>query len=715
MNLQKLFLIPSMALLISSSVAIDFNASEVHTTSEIIFEQTTDVVYAPVHPTSEEVEAAATDIVTFNDANLEQALAHDLGVAVGDITVGDMETLTDLNLSYNSISDITGLEYATNLTYLDLSYNSISDITPLSGLTNLTYLYLYENSISDITPLSGLTNLTDLNLSYNSISDITPLSGLTNLTYLDLDSNSISDITPLSGLTNLTYLYLYENSISDITPLSGLTNLTDLNLSYNSISDITPLSGLTNLTYLNLSYNSISDITPLSGLTNLTYLNLSYNSISDITPLSGLTNLTYLNLYENSISDITPLSGLTNLTYLDLDSNSISDITPLSGLTNLTYLYLYENSISDITPLSGLTNLTYLNLSYNSISDITPLSGLTNLTYLDLDSNSISDITPLSGLTNLTYLDLDTQTINLEDITVNNNDELFHPIIDIDGIAHQVSLGIPQDGIFYMTGDWNISTSIGSVTDEEFQGHIYQKVTYEELSLLTGTDNASTYEEVSLTDEDLITLFEVTNSEELTITVNQSAIDYSTPGDYTVIFTDTDDNEFTGSLTITDVLPTLTINNDTVTLATGSSLNNILEQLTYSATEITEGDLTSSISIDDSAVDYSTAGSYDVIFSVQDEEGNEVSKTVTVIIEDDSTEVVNPETPDVSDPDEVTSEDSTDEVSTEDSTDEVSTEDSTDDFKEMSLATTGGKIIGTLAVLLAIVIVALGLKRFIKE
>ncbi|WOO91922.1 DUF5011 domain-containing protein (plasmid) [Mollicutes bacterium LVI A0078] len=257
-----------------------------------------------------------------------------------------------------------------------------------------------------------------------------------------------------------------------------------------------------------------------------------------------------------------------------------------------------------------------------------------------------------------------------------------------------------------MIGDWNISTSIGSVTDEEFQGHIYQKVTYEELSLLTGTDNASTYEEVSLTDEDLITLFEVTNSEELTITVNQSAIDYSTPGDYTVIFTDTDDNEFTGSLTITDVLPTLTINNDTVTLATGSSLNNILEQLTYSATEITEGDLTSSISIDDSAVDYSTAGSYDVIFSVQDEEGNEVSKTVTVIIEDDSTEVVNPETPDVSDPDEVTSEDSTD---------EVSTEDSTDDFKEMSLATTGGKIIGTLAVLLAIVIVALGLKRFIKE
>ncbi|WOO91909.1 leucine-rich repeat domain-containing protein (plasmid) [Mollicutes bacterium LVI A0078] len=106
-----------------------------------------------------------------------------------------------------------------------------------------------------------------------------------------------------------------------------------------------------------------------------------------------------------------------------------------------------NNSISDITPLSGLTNLTYLYL-YTSISDITPLSGLTNLTDLYLGNNSISDITPLSGLTNLTDLDLGTQTINLEDITVNNNDELFHPIIDIDGIAHQVSLGIPQTVFF---------------------------------------------------------------------------------------------------------------------------------------------------------------------------------------------------------------------------------------------------------------------------
>ncbi len=627
MNLQKLFFIPSMALLISSSVAIDFNASELDTTSETISEQATDVVYAPSHPTSEEVEdAAATDLVTFNDANLEQALADKLGVNIGEITVGDMESLASLDLWSNQISDITGLEYATNVTNLILSYNQISDITPLAGLTSLTSLKLNNNQISDITPLAGLTSLASLDL--------------------------------------------WSNQISDISPLSGLIKLSSLNLWSNQISDISPLSGLTNLTFLNLSSNQISDISPLSGLTSLTGLYLAFNQVSDISPLSGLTSLTGLYLLYNQISDISPLAGLTNLTNLSLNQNSISDISPLSGLTNLFHLYL----------------------SYNQISDISPLAGLTNLTYLDLD----------------------TQTINLEDITVDNNDELFHTIIDIDGIAHQVSLGVPQDGTFVMTGEWFIPTSIGPVVDAKFNGTVRQTVNYGAHSTLTGTDSASTTEETTLTDEALISLFDVVSSNDLAITVDDSAVDYSTPGSYDVVFTDTDGNKFTGTLTVTDVLPTLTIDNDTVTLPTGSTLDDVLSNLVYSATEITDGDLTGNITVDDSAVDYSTPGSYDVVFTVVDAEGNEVSKTVTVIIEDEDSEPVDPETPEVTDP-EGNEDSETVDPETPEVTDPEGSEDTNDDTTKMSLATTGGKFMGTLAVLLAIVIVALGLKRFIKE
>src|SRR4028118_2046862 len=56
-------------------------------------------------------------------------------------------------------------------TELDLTYNLISDIQPLASLTNLTDLDLSDNLISDIQPLTSLTNLTDLDLSDNLITD----------------------------------------------------------------------------------------------------------------------------------------------------------------------------------------------------------------------------------------------------------------------------------------------------------------------------------------------------------------------------------------------------------------------------------------------------------------------------------------------------------------------------------------------------------------
>ena len=303
-----------------------------------------------------------------------------------------------------------------NLTELNLNYKEITDITPLSALTNLTSLDLGSNQITDITPLSALTNLTSLNLYCNHITDITRLSALTNLSKLELSENEITDITGLSALTNLTHLNLYQNEITDITRLSALTNLTYLNLYNNQITDITGLSGLTNLTYLALSDNQIIDITGLSGLTNLTRLILENNQIIDITGLSGLTNLTQLQLGSNEIIDIIPLSTLTNLTQLQLGCNPITDITGLSGLTNLTKLSLYDNPITDITPLSALTNLTDLNLQCNPITDITPLLGLTNLTILRLWENPITDLN-LSLEHTQKYLTLSTTPIDAKKAT----------------------------------------------------------------------------------------------------------------------------------------------------------------------------------------------------------------------------------------------------------------------------------------------------------
>ena len=187
-------------------------------------------------------------VINIPDPNLRAAIENKLGKAPGTpIAPAEMVTLTHLEARNANISDLTGLEGATNLKSLRLGGNSISDIAPVTGLTNLKVLSLWANSISDISPTASLTNLIELNLSGNSISDISPVAGLPNLTWLHLPSNSISDISPVAGLMNLTALRLDRNSISDISALLGLTQLTELRLDRNNITDLSPLVANTGL------------------------------------------------------------------------------------------------------------------------------------------------------------------------------------------------------------------------------------------------------------------------------------------------------------------------------------------------------------------------------------------------------------------------------------------------------------------------------------
>ena len=191
------------------------------------------------------------NIAEFSDRRLAYAVRRKLGLPTGNgvdllkIPKAELEKLTTLDPSSPSgrnITDLTGLEHATQLTKLDLEYNEVSDLTPLAQLTQLVELNFYDNNISDLTPLAQLTQLVELNLSSNDIVDVTPLAQLTQLVTLDLWANDISDITPLAQLTQLKTLNLRHNEISDVTPLLRLTSLKNLSLSENPIKDASPLN-----------------------------------------------------------------------------------------------------------------------------------------------------------------------------------------------------------------------------------------------------------------------------------------------------------------------------------------------------------------------------------------------------------------------------------------------------------------------------------------
>ena len=423
-----------------------------------------------IKPYAIDIEVIEPVIVEVPDTHLASELRRELGLASdADITAGDMARLISFYPdSEESITDLTGLEYALNITALILnSQTELNDLTQLSSLVTLTVLDLEDTSLTDLSFLENLVALTRLSLKGTGIVDVSPLASFVNLTNLGLQSNSIVDVSPLRSLVNLTILALQSNSIVDVSPLVDLVNLTYLGLFDNPILDTSPLYPLTqqdppvdidievvvpevvSVPDANLASRlrrvlglaSDADITSgamatltrfgmepgwfIGDLTGMEYaINLTSGSFSggpnvsptDLSPLQGITSLTSLTFIisgHSELTDITPLSGLVNLERLNLQQDgNIIDISALSGLINLEWLHLSDNSIIDISGLSNLSNLTTLYLASNAINDVNALSGLSNLTTLYLASNAINDVNALSGLSNLTYLSLLENAIN---------------------------------------------------------------------------------------------------------------------------------------------------------------------------------------------------------------------------------------------------------------------------------------------------------------
>lgn len=168
--------------------------------------------------------APSGKIIHFADPALEEAIKSALYITSRDVRESDLSVLTSLDASYLGITDLTGLEYATNLEELYLDSNSITNLKPLSDLTNLIFLSLTDNEISDISILKDLKNLDYLGLDGNEIKDIGVIAGFTNLTVLSVERNMIQDISALKNL-NLEFLFLSNNEISDLSSLLTLENL----------------------------------------------------------------------------------------------------------------------------------------------------------------------------------------------------------------------------------------------------------------------------------------------------------------------------------------------------------------------------------------------------------------------------------------------------------------------------------------------------------
>lgn len=197
-----------------------------------------------------EINAAALKVIDVNGRFTDQTFSVDIREF---LKPGEILTIPDVNLA------------AAVRAYLDLDPSATLTTNTMKRLISL--YPISEAPITDLTGIEHATNLITLSLyKQNAITNFSLLAQLKNLVYLELPGTGLSDVSVLMNLTKLETLYLYENAISDVSTLAALTRLKTLELQDNQISDVKPLVGLTNLEYLDLTGNPIKNRKPLFEL-----------------------------------------------------------------------------------------------------------------------------------------------------------------------------------------------------------------------------------------------------------------------------------------------------------------------------------------------------------------------------------------------------------------------------------------------------------------
>ena len=171
-----------------------------------------------------------------------------------------------ISLIGENLSTIKGVDFLLGLTQIDFSYNKLTDVGDLSGLSALEVIHLQNNQLTDIGNVSGLKSLTELNVYNNQLTDIGILSELTALTYLNVYNNQLTVVGDLSEHTALTYLNLGANNLETAQVDAALANMhtaydlsgkiatIDLHGTYMAI----PTGGVNNADYVYLTNAGVS-------------------------------------------------------------------------------------------------------------------------------------------------------------------------------------------------------------------------------------------------------------------------------------------------------------------------------------------------------------------------------------------------------------------------------------------------------------------------
>ena len=259
------------------------------------------------------ISSAATGEVVIKDSKLKAAIVQQEIDANKDgiITQEEMKELTHIDIP-DGVTDLTGLEYATNLEITTIKYNNkMPDLSKV-------------NSTAVHVDISGATTTVKLDF----------LKNVEKLSVVSIFSNDEKD--SIDG---------------DYSALSEIRMLQCLNLGRGvGIQSIKELGHLDNLLCLDITGNpALDEILDFSGvgeLKRLQQLTIRGKIVQNISELSKVNNLAIV-CFENvdGISDLSALSNSEQLTYVEICSTDLSDLSFLKNKQRLEYLSIMDSPI----------------------------------------------------------------------------------------------------------------------------------------------------------------------------------------------------------------------------------------------------------------------------------------------------------------------------------------------------------------------------------
>ena len=407
--------------------------------------------------------AARADVTinatNFPDANFRSYLMSEY--PSGTITTAQLNARTELILERKGISDMTGVQYFTQLTKLDLYNNNLTSFDA-SPLTKLKYLNLGYNKLTSVI-VNNNTALEQLYLQNNQ------------LTVLTVYQKSALRTLWIQNNPNLTKLYCAHNNLDNL-DIYNCTALEDLKCFYNpNLSTIQGLESCTALTLINCEDCAITSLN-VTNLVNLENLLAARNLLTtlDAVGLSKLLNinvrgndwLTELNCsscdlvqlivggctalnklwcyYNDELRAITGLADCTALTYLDCEDCAITELPGVNNMTNLQRLWARNNQLTGSLDVSNLSQLNRLRVSGNtSLTGLycsecnlinLDVTGCTALSFLDCSINQLTDLN-LSGCPSLEYIWCRSNQLTSLDLSPCNSNNL----LSIDCRYNQIS------------------------------------------------------------------------------------------------------------------------------------------------------------------------------------------------------------------------------------------------------------------------------------